>query len=353
MPLDDGSGRYIVLDGANRITAIQSLGVPHILAQVVDSDDPGFNIASWKMKTKLEFFLPLFILIFAVPACSVITGESEGTEPPPTAATPTPDRATLPPPTREPLATRGRAPEFGVILISEGDVLNVRSGPGVDNGVIGTLDPHATGITMTGVRQKVGNSIWVEVDTPFGTTGWVNAHFLTETVAKDAFCNDPRIAALVDKFVAAIQARDGDALSQVVSPEHGLSMRVSWWNPTATFSSQNQIHKIFIDPTLYDWGIQDGSGLPIQGTFSDEVLPWMDDVLDGEFSWHCNDLENGSGASAGFILWPFEYQNINYIALYRAAAPGDELNWRTWAVGITYHQGQPYISFLVQYHWEI
>jgi len=45
--LGDSSGRYVVLDGANRTTAIQSLSVPHILAQVVDSDDPGLNLSSW------------------------------------------------------------------------------------------------------------------------------------------------------------------------------------------------------------------------------------------------------------------------------------------------------------------
>jgi len=45
--LDDGSDRYVVLDGANRTTAIQSLGAPHILAQVVDSEDPGLEISSW------------------------------------------------------------------------------------------------------------------------------------------------------------------------------------------------------------------------------------------------------------------------------------------------------------------
>lgn len=45
--LDDGSGRYVVLDGANRTTAIQSLGVPHILVQVVDHDNPGLSLSAW------------------------------------------------------------------------------------------------------------------------------------------------------------------------------------------------------------------------------------------------------------------------------------------------------------------
>ena len=47
VPLQDGSERYVVLDGANRTTAIQSLNVSNILAQVVDSNDPGLSLSSW------------------------------------------------------------------------------------------------------------------------------------------------------------------------------------------------------------------------------------------------------------------------------------------------------------------
>jgi hypothetical protein len=245
------------------------------------------------------------------------------------------------------------APEFGVILVSEGDVLNLRSGPGIENGIIDTLDPHATGIIMTGNRQKVGNSLWVEVQTPTNATGWVNAHFLTEQIESAEFCNDPRLDALLNDFVSAVNSRDGAALAPLISPTHGLTIRVNWWNPEVNFKGPNQIETLFDDARPHDWGIQDGSGRPIQGAFKDEVLPWLDDVLAQNFSRHCNDLENGSGGSAGFILWPFEVHNMNYMALYRAPQPGDELNWRTWAVGISYHQGQPYIAFLVQYHWEI
>ncbi len=317
--------------------------------------------------TKPRFFFVLLAMLAAMLACSLVTGEPIETEAPPITTDSSPGMAEFPPtsppadeqtapappPTREPPATSERAPEYGVILVSEEDVLNVRSGPGMDHEITDTLAPHATGISMTGDRQKIGNSVWVEVDTLSGTAGWVNAHFLTEVVDHDDFCGDPLVAVLLDEFVAALQARDGGALGQFVSPAHGLSIRVSWWNPEVNFRGPDQVANIFADPKAYDWGIQDGSGFPIQGSFSDEIVPWLDDVLNAEFSRHCNDLENGSGASAGFIIWPYEYQNINYVALYRAAAPGEELDWRTWAVGIAYHQGQPYIAFLVQYHWEI
>ena len=47
VPLDDGSGRCMVLDGANRITALRDMGVPHTVAQIVQADDPGLELTPW------------------------------------------------------------------------------------------------------------------------------------------------------------------------------------------------------------------------------------------------------------------------------------------------------------------
>lgn len=47
MPLTDGSDRYMVLDGANRTTALQEMGVPHTIAQIVRADDPGLDLNPW------------------------------------------------------------------------------------------------------------------------------------------------------------------------------------------------------------------------------------------------------------------------------------------------------------------
>lgn len=46
-PLRDGSGRYMVLDGANRTTALQMMEFPHALVQVVEPDDPGLELQTW------------------------------------------------------------------------------------------------------------------------------------------------------------------------------------------------------------------------------------------------------------------------------------------------------------------
>ncbi|MFZ5922879.1 MAG: hypothetical protein ACOYY3_17690 [Chloroflexota bacterium] len=47
MPLTDGSGRYMVLDGANRVTSLREMEFPHIVAQVVEPDDPNVLLQTW------------------------------------------------------------------------------------------------------------------------------------------------------------------------------------------------------------------------------------------------------------------------------------------------------------------
>jgi hypothetical protein len=47
MPLGDGTDRYMVLDGANRVTSLQALEFPHIVAQVVDVNNPQVNLRTW------------------------------------------------------------------------------------------------------------------------------------------------------------------------------------------------------------------------------------------------------------------------------------------------------------------
>ena len=47
MPLDDGTGRYMVLDGANRCTALEQLGYHHVLVQVVSYAPPQVTLSTW------------------------------------------------------------------------------------------------------------------------------------------------------------------------------------------------------------------------------------------------------------------------------------------------------------------
>ncbi|MBN1451299.1 MAG: hypothetical protein JW963_09810, partial [Anaerolineales bacterium] len=47
MPLTDGSERYMVLDGANRVTSLREMGFPNIVAQVVEPDDKNVTLQTW------------------------------------------------------------------------------------------------------------------------------------------------------------------------------------------------------------------------------------------------------------------------------------------------------------------
>lgn len=46
-PLPPEEDRFVVLDGANRATAAQAAGLPHIVVQVVRYEDPGLKLTTW------------------------------------------------------------------------------------------------------------------------------------------------------------------------------------------------------------------------------------------------------------------------------------------------------------------
>ncbi len=46
-PFHDGSGRYMILDGTNRLMSVKMLGIPHIITQVVEPDAPGLSLRTW------------------------------------------------------------------------------------------------------------------------------------------------------------------------------------------------------------------------------------------------------------------------------------------------------------------
>ncbi|MEN8240371.1 MAG: hypothetical protein ABFS17_00485 [Chloroflexota bacterium] len=43
----NGDEEYMVLDGANRVTSFREMGIPHILAQIVEPDSPSLRLQTW------------------------------------------------------------------------------------------------------------------------------------------------------------------------------------------------------------------------------------------------------------------------------------------------------------------
>jgi hypothetical protein len=259
-----------------------------------------------------------------------------------------------PTPTVTPIPEILEAQQYAVVFLSEGSPLEVQAFPGSDQPVIARLGPHSTGITHTQNYRWFSERLWIEINIPGGGTGWVKADNLTPQIDSHVFCLDSRIEGLISQFTTAVESRDGFIIKNLVSPVHGLKIRHEWWNPEVRFPAGDQLALIFNDRSAYDWGMQNGSGLPIQGSFLDVIVPALDEGL-AEYSRHCNTLEQGvaESGSGGYTEWPFEYVNLNYYSLYHPAPASDELGWRTWVLGFELIGDQPYLVVLVQYHWEI
>jgi hypothetical protein len=229
-------------------------------------------------------------------------------------------------------------------------VLNIRSGAGVNNAVVGTLEPTATGILRTGRTNTAGGDLWVEIQNPGGGTGWVNSNFLTEEVNPSAFCSDARVTTLVQNLASAVKAGNDDMLAALVHSRHGLEARLWRYGTVANYTPE-EASWVFESKYEVNWGPAPGSGVETVGTFSEELLPKLQEVFNANYTTHCNDPLDL--ATFSLVPWPPEYANINFYTVYK---PGTEqyggLDWRAWTVGVEYVEGRPYLFSLIHYQWE-
>ncbi len=317
------------------------------------------------MRTTQFWFLFLLLIVFT--ACQPSAGEPTPTLVIPTAVAPTPivpplaevtEPTELPPPpttvilptmTPEPTAVPA-ALQFQVAYVTRDDTLNVRSGPGVDYEVVGELNPQADDVEITGSGRVVEGSTWVPV-TDGRVTGWVNSRFLTGVVPAANFCEDEAVNDLVDAFMTAVSERDNAALARLIHPERGLRMHTYWWNPEVLING-DELQRLFSSNTTYDWGVEDGSGLPIEGSFAAVIVPELERDLLPATDGECQEILHG--ATAGLVQLPDGYEQVPFVSLHRPA-PDDEIgfDWGTWVLGIEKWNGRYYLSYLVHYQWEI
>jgi len=269
-----------------------------------------------------------------------------GTPVPPTpTASPVPPQQ-APTPTLTP-TPRFQGP-FAVVLVQPADRLHVRAGPGPDQPILADLPSNASGLFLTGREQTVQGARWVEVRLPDGRIGWVNAAFLTPEVPLAAFCSDPQVGALLDRLEAAIRGRDGPALAALVSPIHGLRIHVSRLSDPVLIRPE-QAATLFTDETPVHWGVHPASGMEIVGPFRQAVLPDLLDVIERPHERHCGLLVPPVTYQPA---WPEAYQAFRFYSLHRPGTPGNEMDWRTWVVGVAYVEGRPYVAVLMQFFWE-
>jgi hypothetical protein len=66
---------------------------------------------------------------------------------------------------------------LGVVGVSHDDVLNVRSGPGVDYPILTGLDPTEDDVVAKGSTWSIPGAFWIEVEAN-GVEGWVNLRYV-------------------------------------------------------------------------------------------------------------------------------------------------------------------------------
>ena len=196
---------------------------------------------------------------------------------------------------------------YAVIRIASNNFLNIRSAPGLDHPVIGTFLPNATAIQRTGASTMVGTDLWVQVQNPSGGIGWVSARYLTEYVPSATFCTNNRVNILLSKLGSALTAADSDQIASLVSPAHGMDVRLY---RNGTLANYDRVHAlfIFISTVAIDWGPAPGSGLETIGSFRGSVLPILQQVFKASYTLDCDLVQTG-GASYD-TSWPGEYAHI-------------------------------------------
>lgn len=325
-----------------------------------------------RLKSPAAILSGIVLSLLLLVACGGVADSQPTLAPPPTAANakavqpttpqPTPslaptDTATARPPTAtatpsptpSPSSTPAEA-SYRVVYVAPDDELNVRRQAGVESEIVATLSPAATGLDLAGSGRMSDGSLWVPLALD-GSEGWVNSLFLTESVSGEKFCEAEAPGDLLEQFQEAIESEDAESLQDAVDVQRGFHLRVSWWNPEVWLRG-SELEEIFSSQEAYDWGVEDGSGRPIEGTFSDVILPLLqEDLLNAE-EMGCNEILHGG--TAGLVQLPAEYEGINYYSLFRPPGPGDvEMDWGTWVVGIEKWQGSYNIAFLVHFRWEI
>lgn len=266
--------------------------------------------------------------------------------PAPDGETPRWIQAELPSLSGVPTSQQGR-----VVLVEKDDNLNVRTAPGVDNPVFGTLAP-GTVVRTTGNSTRVGNARWVEVSTPDGF-GWASERYLAAVVGAGDFAADHRVGEVLDEMATIMAGLDD--LSPVVS---WRGLYVSHHDAPVRFGD---LGGLLTDPTTYRWPSNafdvndpDFADDVLSLTFADEIaIGFVSAYDDPDVVLTFNEpIEAGNGRLAVDAI-PTELVGFNYVGVYD---PGDNpdyrgLDWIVWYVSFDYQNGRPLVVGLTLDNW--
>ena len=263
--------------------------------------------------------------------------------------TPSPTPTSPPPGSLLPELERGT---YAVVGVALDDELNVRAAPGADQAIVGTLPPYATGLQVTGGGRRAGSAIWAPLSHQ-ELEGWANSAYLARQVGQASEPVAMRAAAIME----AIAHKDLETLSRYVHPEEGV--RFSPYPYVATGAegdlvfSADALPALDGDPTVYDWGVFDGTGDPIAMTFSEY---WERFVYDAPFwrpHWIGFDEEIGHGNVINNIaeVYPQGAMVEYHFEGFDPAFEG--LDWRSLRLVLEEQGGTWYLVGIVHAEWTI
>jgi hypothetical protein len=236
---------------------------------------------------------------------------------------------------------------YSVIRVALNDVLNIRASAGINHPLVGSFPADSISVLRTGPTASADNATWWEVQNPNGGTGWVNSYYLADYVSHDAFCADTRIPILIEQLKASMNQSNGDMFAGIVSPVHGVDVRLWAYDAAANYSVPTA-RNVFTSTDIFRWGSGPAGGTEYgTGTFSQIIQPKVLEVVNApNMETYCDNLTKVFPLSH-----PWPYTNIRYYNLYKPGS-AQVLDFRTWLIGIEYINGQPYLYAMVTIVWE-
>jgi hypothetical protein len=312
--------------------------------------DRDMGYSTFRMIRKLRTVSLLFISIlwtnFLLGACSP---ESPTLSPEPTVIVTEQPTEVVPPTQSQDEAVNSTS--YAIVRIPRDERLVIRQPAGQSGTEVGYLEWNAKNVQVTGNRTLLGSSLWREIQFGIDGLGWVNSLNIPEAISADDFCSDQRVIDLLNALRTVIEEENDVGLAKFLNNDRGLSIRLNWYSPDIRFTVE-EARDLFSNPDEIEWGVMADSGLIILGTFREVMFPKLEDVFLRAPEATCNALKYGS--TAGKIIWPQELTNLKFYGIYRSSeSDGNEFDWRSWAVGIEYADGNPYIAVLIHYSSEL
>lgn len=160
-------------------------------------------------------------------------------------------------------------------------------------------------------------------------------------------CSDPQATALIDSLKKAMQTSDGPLFASLVSPQRGLDAAF-FRDGTVINYRQDQAKFLFETTFEVNWGPAPGSGEDKIGSFHDTIVPELVKAFNQSYELHCKELKHGGATYE--VSWP--YQGDFYSIYFPGTQTNGFMDWHTWAAGIEYMNGKPYLYALIPYFWE-